>query len=259
MPGVSASQYIMSIGMHMRRKDKAQGSQREHDIYLKKIARQPGLYSGNVGRRTTAELMLNLLLRLNTIQNINTAPAITVQRADSLILQDTIQHAETQYRSYFIAQAIDREVRRTTTLDLKVRKNTPYPVVTTPTESMLTAQTGKTPYQRGINTTKSVLPQDVVFNNEKSRRSLPERLRVLTLTTESGLIKDDVRISELPRFVIKRYGSWNDVFVSIGKGGSKPFTSLMKISDELYNLFTGKAIDAETKKFWAGLEMPSMV
>jgi hypothetical protein len=251
MSGIWEQDRRRMIGLYIGRQDKRQGSQTSHDNHLKKIAQQPGVHTGNIAKHITAELMIQLLLRLSTIQNINATPAISGRRAGALIFQNKIQQAETQYRSCFIDHAIKREVRRTTTSGSESSQDRASQAITSSTAATLVTQPRQGPHQRVSSQLEDNVPiffQTGMSSKEKKRRSLPERMHDVTLTTESGTIKDDVKLTELPGFVIKQYKSWNDVFVSIGKGGSKPFTSLVEISNELYRTFTGKVVDAETKK-----------
>ena len=81
----------------------------------------------------------------------------------------------------------------------------------------------------------------------RHKRALPPREPQAAETTLPDFIPDQVKIVKLPDVVIKKYDSWRDILSSIGRGGANPFSSLMRISLDLYSLSTMESVDKETK------------
>ncbi|WP_227318771.1 dermonecrotic toxin domain-containing protein [Cedecea davisae] len=95
MPHISMpyQQHRRATGNHAKQQDKYQATQQSQDERIKKLARQPGLHSGNQNRQNTAHAMVNLLAVLSTVQNHDIGPAVTPARAKDILRENRTHYA----------------------------------------------------------------------------------------------------------------------------------------------------------------------
>lgn len=225
MPYISVRHLTSTSGQHHFKLDKKQGSQQKQDDFLKTLARQRGLHSGNPGKHLLAKAIVHVA---TTMVVMGESYATTAGSADKRRLENNIEMAGVRSHQNNVASAVRNEIARQNAGE-RVAKPEHRSAFAIPADRAL-----------ALNTSVSSLSRMV--------RSVPLRSMPQATTMTTPIPRDDVKKVELPRFVIKKIDSLNDALVSITKGGAHPFQSLMDIGSDIYSIISYKDVSHDTRK-----------
>lgn len=91
---IDTNSYLVNLGKHDDQLNKGRMSQKDFDVSVKNLSKQPGSNSQNRDQHQFAQALVSLL----TIANAVSMPAITSQRARQLAVQNRLVYADTLYQ-----------------------------------------------------------------------------------------------------------------------------------------------------------------